>query len=64
MLKGVFQTLHKILFEDKRKVSIILIYFPTQKQIRFLIDSENCQAIIALDPTISVADNSTTKSNT
>ena len=61
MLKGVFQTLHKVLFEDKRPVDICLIYFSNSKQIRFLVDSENCMAILALDPRISVTDKSTVK---
>ena len=39
MLKGVFQTLHKILFEDKKAVSICMVYFVKPKQIRFLVET-------------------------
>ena len=61
ILKGVFQTLQKVLFEDKKKVDICMIYYPGQKQIRFLIDSDYCKTIIALDPTISISDKSSVK---
>ena len=61
MMKGAFQTLLKVLFEDKRPASIFFIYFSKPKQIRFLIDSENCKGIIALDPKISISDKSVVK---
>ena len=39
MLKGVFQTLYKVLFEEKKPVTIHIIYFTSQKQIRLLVDA-------------------------
>ena len=61
MLFGVFQTLHKVLFEDKKLAGIYLIYFSKSKQIRFLVDSDHCHCILALDPKISISDKSSIK---
>lgn len=60
-LKGLFNTLLKVLFSSKEKASIFLIYFLEPKQIRFLADSENCMAILAVDPRISINDKSSKK---
>jgi len=61
MLKGVLQTLHKILYEDKQLATIFLIYFTKSKQLRFLIDSDHCHCILALDPRIAINDKSVIK---
>ena len=64
MLKGVFLSLYKILFEEKKPVSIHIIYFTQQKQIRLLIDAESCKTILAIDPRVSVSDKSVLKEDT
>lgn len=33
------------------------------KQIRFLVDSQHCKAILAIDPRVSISDKSVTKEN-
>ena len=60
-MRGLFATLLKVLFSSKEKASIFLIYFLEPKQIRLLIDSENCQTILAVDPRISISDKSSSK---
>lgn len=60
-LKGLFNTLLKVLFSSKEKASIYLIYIIQLKQIRFLVHSENCMVILAVDPRISISDKSSTK---
>jgi hypothetical protein len=60
-LKGLFSTLLKVLFSSKEKADIFLVYFMDSKQIRFLVNSENCKAILAIDPRISINDKSTKK---
>jgi hypothetical protein len=61
LLKGVLQTLHKVLFDDKKVASIFLAYFVQSHQIRILVDSEHCLCILALDPKITIADRSALK---
>lgn len=58
-MKGVFSTLLKILFHGKEQPDTFLIYFIRAKQLRFLIHSEKCQAILAIDPRISLSNQST-----
>ena len=62
-LKGLFTTFLRILFNSKEKTALYLIYFCESKQMRFLIDSEYCNGILAIDPRITIADNSSTKEN-
>ena len=50
-----------MLFSSKEKASIFLVYFMEPRQIRFLVDSENCMAILAIDARISISDKSTRK---
>jgi hypothetical protein len=60
-LKGLFNTILKVVFSSKEKASIFLVYFLEPKQIRFLVNSENCMAILAIDPRISISDKSSKK---
>lgn len=60
-MKGVMQTLQKVFMDNKEKVNIYLIYFASMKQIRFLVNSEHCMAVIAIDPRVSNEDKSVIK---
>lgn len=60
-LKGLMQTLLKVFFDQKENVNIYLVYFCQSKQIRFLVNSEHCKAVLAIDPRVSISDKSTTK---
>jgi hypothetical protein len=62
-MKGVMQTLQKVFMDNKEKVNIYLIYFSNMKQIRFLVNSEHCKAVIAIDPRVAIQDKSVTKEN-
>lgn len=60
-LKGLLNTLLKILFSSKEKANIFLVYFLESKQLRFLVNSDNCLAILAIDPRLSITDKSSAK---
>jgi hypothetical protein len=60
-LKGLFNTFNKVIFNSKEKADIFLIYYLESKQLRILVNSNNCLAIVALDPRIKTFDKSSVK---
>jgi len=60
-LKGIFSRLQKCLFSHKQMPRIFLIYFLESKQLRFLIDSEECKTIVAIHPYLITKNQSSQK---